>query len=116
MKTVISNAVNVMQYNVERTEQQSPNGLPWTYIARIDKNEGLVEKEALYNLNDESSVFPFKFVYFSITWIGSSSYEIRVTAIYPGALGIRRKIDLNYEEKVIAFKHETGPDNFSSQR
>ncbi len=112
MKTAISNAVNAVQYNVERTKVlQSSNSLPY-YFARIDKNEDLVEKEALYQLNSDSSVLSYKLVHFSISW--SSSYNIHVSAIYPGALGIRRNLDLNYSQKVIAFKHETGPDNFSS--
>ncbi|RKP53144.1 hypothetical protein D7Z26_15565 [Cohnella endophytica] len=112
MKKAISNAVNAMQYNVERTKMnQSSNSLPY-YFARIDKNEDQVEKEALYQLNTDSSVLSFKFVHFSINWL--SSYNIHVTATYPGALGIRRKLDLNFTQKVIAFKNKTGPDKFSS--
>lgn len=112
MKTAISITVKAMQYNVERTQVlQSSNSLSY-YFARLDKHEDLVEKEALYQLNNDSSVLPFKFVHFSIDWV--SSYNIHVTAVFPGALGIRRKLDFNYTQKVIAFKNETGPDNFSS--
>ncbi|MCM3625748.1 hypothetical protein M3194_00040 [Paenibacillus glycanilyticus] len=113
MEAAINNAVYDVQFYVERTKvNQSSNSLPY-YFARIDKNIGLVEKEALYQLNSDSSVPSFKFVQFSITW--TSSYNIHITVKYPGAFGISRKLSLNYTKKVIAFKHETGSDNFSSK-
>ncbi|GLX66762.1 hypothetical protein MU1_11060 [Paenibacillus glycanilyticus] len=114
MNAAVHNAVYDSQWNVERTHVSgSKHNMPY-YFARIDKNPFIVEKEALYLLQTDASVPQFKFVQFHIGWF--SSYSIHVTVEYPGAFGISRKLDLHYTEKVIAFKHETGPENYRSEK
>lgn len=115
MKTAISSAVNAIQYNVERTQMPQSSNNSSYYFARLDKHEDLVEKEVMYHLNNDSSVLPYKFVEFSVNWSGSTSYDIHVATVYPGALGIGRKLDLNYSQKLIAFKYESGSESFSSK-
>jgi len=58
-KSSIENAIEQVQWEVERTKMNIPKSMPF-YAARIDLYEDLIIQKMLFQLNSDSSVPPVK--------------------------------------------------------
>ncbi|WP_239616818.1 hypothetical protein [Cohnella mopanensis] len=112
-KDSIINAIEMTQWEVERTQMNIPKSMPF-YAARLDLHQDLIVQKVLYLLNSDSTIPPVKLIQFSLH--RGMSMDIHATFEFSGALGIKRKININANQQWIAFKNETGTEIYNKTK